>query len=241
MEQDFLQLDLRRGDSTIWFGSPTWLDFSGDEIGREQASQILRGMRVGVFVHGYNVEEPMATYARWLFGVDGLYDVVVGVRWPGSQIEWAFWLACLRADKAGALLAAELSGLAAESISLVGHSLGCRVVLQALSKGLTCRTAVLAAAAVDDESLEPGERFGMAPAMAERVLVAYSRRDEVLAKAYRFAKLDQALGRVGPQRPWKLPMSVELADLSREIGGHSGYVNSKAFFAAWRNAERRVA
>lgn len=164
---------------------------------------------------------------------------VVGVRWPGSKIAWAFWLACMRADKAGEKLAAELVGLPVESLSLIGHSLGCRVVLQALSRGLECRTAVLAAAAVDDESLEYGERFGMAPAMAERILVAFSRRDGVLAKAYRFARIDKALGRVGPQRPWKLPMSVGLADLSLEIGGHSDYVNSKAFFAAWRNAERR--
>lgn len=241
MEQDFLQLDLRLGNSTIWFGTPTWRDFSGAEISRSLAAEIMHGKSVGVGVCGYNVEEPMNTYARWKLGLDGLYDVMVGIRWPGSQIRSAFWLACLRADKAGEMLAAELAGLPVEVLSFIGHSLGGRVVLRMLSMGLKCRTAVLAAAAVDDESLEPGERFGMAPAMAERVLVVYSRRDDVLAKAYRFAKLDQALGRVGPQRPWRLPTNVELADLSLEIGGHSGYVNSKAFFAAVRSAERREA
>ncbi|NUN03782.1 MAG: alpha/beta hydrolase [Bryobacteraceae bacterium] len=84
-------------------------------------------------------------------------------------------------------------------INLGGHSLGARVILKALSAGLKVGTVLLAAAAVDNESLKT--EFSAAPANAERIYNGYNPSDKVLQFAYTAWEWDTALGEEGEETP----------------------------------------
>ncbi len=70
-------------------------------------------------------------------------------------------------------------------ITLIAHSLGCRVTLQALKllriRGVTLNTATLIEAAVDHDILATGKEFAIAPTAVQMMYVVHSRHDEVLA------------------------------------------------------------
>lgn len=235
MDLDFLQLDLRNGNSTVWFGVPRFMDQFGAEIPDDDVLDMARNKRVCVLIHGYNVEEPLDSCSRFILALRHAYDIFIVVRWPGSQMALAFWLAEMRANKAGNFIKDILIPVerVASHLTIMAHSLGARVALRALERGLNCSLLVLAGAAVDDESLEPGEEFGIAPVAAKKVLVAYSLQDGVLARAYWFASLDNALGRVGPQHPGRLGKNVSCVDLSASVAGHSDYSAARSFVNAW--------
>ena len=233
-----LCLNLRKGNSTILFGAaPEWSEFPSDtHLTNEQAAARLSGRRVLVLIHGYNVEDVWGAFAEVALQVSPWYDAIVGVPWPGSKLDLAFWLARMRAGKAGKMLAAALAPIkaVAAALDIEGHSLGCMVALETLTAGLRCRNLILTAAAVDNESIQVGERYWDATQRAERVLVAYSRHDPVLAGAYRFAMVDRALGLTGPETPKFCATWVIRLDLSSVISGHSEYKRCPELFEAWK-------
>ena len=232
-----LRLSIRKGDSTIFFGPPRWSEVDGADLTATQVQSRLAGMRVLGLIHGYNVEDAFDAYARIAIHMDDSYDEVVGVEWPGSKLDLAFWLARMRAGKAGRLLAEELGPIysAAAALDIEGHSLGCMVALEALSAGLRCRNLVLTAAAVDNESIQAEERYWIATQRAHQILVAYSRHDPVLAGAYRIAMADRALGLTGPEDAKRVCSSVIALDLSNDISEHSQYKACGRLFSTWRN------
>lgn len=230
-----ITLSLRRGASTMWFGGPEWAEADGAQLTPEAAAIRLLGKRVLVLVHGYRVNDALDAYARIGIHVDGLYDEIVGVLWPGSHLLLGYVFAQWRAGRAGQLLAAALRPLRA-TLDIEGHSLGCRVTMEALrAGGIYPRNVILTAPAVDNESLERGERYGAACAAAHRVVVAHSRRDDVLRTAYTLGSWDRALGLSGPERPERCPSNVVCLDLTAEIGGHSDYKRCMGLFTAWRS------
>lgn len=229
-----LTLSLRHGDSTFRFGPATWSEADGVTLPLAIAAQRLAGKRVLVLVHGYRVTDALDAYARIAIHMGGMYDEVVGVLWPGSRILLGYLLAQWRAIGAGERLAAALQPIRA-TLDIEGHSLGCRVAMEALrAGGIYPRNVILTAAAVDNESLQRGERYGAACAAAHQIVVAHSRRDDVLRTAYTLGSWDRALGLCGPQCRTKLPSNVQCLDLTDQIGGHSDYKRCAGLFSAWR-------
>ncbi|SFU66851.1 alpha/beta hydrolase [Nitrosospira multiformis] len=113
--------------------------------------------------------------------------------WPGDA-DWTSLLdktdfffyptAVHRAPDAGRLLAEYLSRLPdLLQVHFVGHSLGCRVVLECIRKlkrGPQVGKVILMAAAVPTFMVEQGGELAAALAKANSVLVLYSQADEVL-------------------------------------------------------------
>jgi hypothetical protein len=170
----------------------------------------------------------------WSWPADRSTRQVRGIR-PDIRMK-----AC-RSDAEAYYLARLLSGLPrGEALSLVGFSLGCRTeagALQLLAGGtVDCRAlpaaslaswtnaglrpmrAIMLAAAVDDDWLEPSAPGGMAPLQVQQILVSLDCRDRVLKW---YSRLNgphgpEALGRVGP--PDSAGGKLEVVDVAREVG-----------------------
>jgi hypothetical protein len=210
-----------------------------------------------VLVHGYNNKESEAEgkYDRYV-GIlrPGLEksrvapDVVAKFHWPGNAAVGpfsAFDFAGYHVDVKRALqsvdpLAAFLSrliatGPAGRLISFVGHSLGCRLITEAMCRIGTAGRATpplavvsLMAAAVPVALAETGGPLAGAPAAAAKVLKAYSRNDWVLWLAFpagqslawaagiEQAAYGEAIGRNGNPEGFGEP-------LPREDNGHGDY------------------
>jgi hypothetical protein len=146
-----------------------------------------------------------------------------------------------RSDVDAYYLARLLSGLPrGEPLSLLGYSLGCRTLsgaLQLLSGGavggrsLPAQSldawknggprpirAMLIAAAMNDDSLEPSATDGLAPLAVQRILVTENCRDRVLKWYSRLygPHGPEALGRVGPAGP--AGGKLEIVDVTCEVG-----------------------
>jgi pimeloyl-ACP methyl ester carboxylesterase len=231
-----LSLNIRANDtSTIWFGTPTWFEADGPKLTEEQVAERLNGQRMLILAHGYNTGDPLDFYSRINLHIGNKYDVVAGLSWPGSHLGFAFWLAVIRAAKAGRLLTEALGSFTPASIDIEGHSLGCAVTMEALDHGLKVRNCILTAAAIDNESIQRDKKYALAVKRAETLLVAYSRHDKVLSRAYRLGMLDKALGYNGPQDPAECDKRVKLLDCSKWVNEHSQYRKCEPFFDAWRS------
>ncbi len=183
----------------------------------------VRGGRLLVLLHGYNVRlsEGRSALARYMaFVADrGWHHPMLAVLWPGDG--WAKALTYpfegRDADDAAEALWKWLSAHvdAGVRIAFAGHSLGCRVVMEAARRlaragRLNLDRICLMAPAIDNDSLGRGGRFGYREATlaAERVAVLASEQDWVLQLAYPLGDLTQtilfgerwgrALGRTGP-------------------------------------------
>lgn len=181
------------------------------------------GRRLLVLVHGYNNSlsfgrERLIRFSKML-AAGGCHDIVLAVLWPGDG--WAKALTYpfegRDADDSADALFKWLSINAAYStrLAFVGHSLGCRVVMntaqQIARRGrLTLDRICLMAPAIDNDSLG---RLGVtcyqeATLAADRIAVLASEEDLVLHFAYPLGDLLQtvlygerwgsALGRSGP-------------------------------------------
>ena len=230
-----ISLNLRANDtSTIWFGVPTWFEVDGPPLTEAQVAARINGKKVLILAHGYNTRDAVDFYSRIAMHMGRHYDEIIGVSAPLSRFGWAFWFATMRAGKAGRLLVEVMSRFEPAILDIQGHSLGCRVTLEALDHGLYVRNAILAAAAVDNESIQEREKYALAVQRAEKILVAYSRHDSVLGRAYKLGMLDTALGFNGPQNPLLCDRRIELLDCSDWVNDHSGYRKCRPFFERWR-------
>jgi hypothetical protein len=207
----------------------------------------VHGRDVLFGTHGFHVDRAngianLGHWAEWLqLGPNGAF---VGVLWPGDS-RWVPYIDYPvegdEAIKSGQLLAeyllANLTGAA--SWSFASHSLGARVVLQAI-RGLAgsakLKSMILMAAAIDDTCLS-GEYMDAAGQM-QKISVVASRCDDVLKLAFPAGNLlsglitrghpywNGALGRYGPNpanEPDRLFPAPILPD-SWEFG-HGSYIN----------------
>ena len=181
----------------------------------------LEGRRVLLLVHGYNNTEDDVNlgYEKILGTVQstlpGQYDVVTGYTWPGGALGLSYPIARARANSAGPRFALWLKKIAkvAKALDVMCHSLGARVVLEALepATGVRLRNLYLFAAAVDNESIERGEDYHEATRRCDRVVVVHARTDRTLGLWYRIGDalmpwqwldfFDAALGYSGPEDP----------------------------------------
>ncbi len=192
-----------------------------------------RGRDIVLAAHGFNVGRAtgVAALSRW----SGLCQLpasslFVGVLWPGDSR----YLPILdypvegeEAIRSGRLLARFLNEYAAQaaSISLVSHSLGGRMILEALDKlDRQARRLILMAGAIEDDCLV--KEYAKAARKAQEIYVLASKSDWVLEFAFPIGNpigeiimhghpyFKTALGRNGPAQPipleqrggaWQIP------------------------------------
>lgn len=219
--------------------------------------------RVVVIVAGYNTTlgEQMKTYHTITAKLRELsfpYEHVVYLEWPASSLKIGFLRAVGRATKTGNLVADLVVELHARGnvVDAQGHSLGCRVLLQA-AKTLAkigeawsgvhpqFRNMILCAPAVDCDSMALGNEFADSHKGADKIVVAYSGNDGVLKRWYWLAELatwtgalfrgkkpQRALGLVGVCGSAPKTTSVTFTN---HVFEHSGYVTSDRYMHMWRN------
>lgn len=245
----FIRLNFRDGDSTRCFGPNTWLTtmHPPEVISHETMAYAVDGNDVAVGIHGYNVDEALPALSMVYDNLKDAYPVFCALTWPGSKMRLGYWPAEQRADEAGQRLAEAFAGLPYRSLDVQGHSCGCRVALEAVRAGLRVRNLILAAAAVDNESVQVDKKYGAyLQTNCEHVLVAYSHNDAVLKEAFRVSSYlkrlarfklwgddCKALGYTGPQNPEKCPSNLEAVELP-SITGHSRYKDNRDYFDAWK-------
>jgi hypothetical protein len=192
--------------------------------------------------HGFNVSGPRG--ARSLARLEpalglGPADLYIAVLWPG---DW--WIPVVNYPFEGATsmeCGRRLASwcrqfcMGAASFSFVSHSLGARLVLEAVKQlGPSVRSICLTAGAVNDDCL--ATEYTAAAASAAAVSVLASRRDNVLKIAFRIAdpiadllhddhrSFEEALGTDGPAAPVP-PVVVppwQIAD--KDDYGHGDYL-----------------
>ena len=183
--------------------------------------------------HGFNVsrEDGIDALSRWESLLTLPPSVLyVGVLWPGDSafipvIDYPFEGS--EAIQAGRLLARFLNqqGGAAASFSFVSHSLGARMVLEAIGNlGFKARRVTLMAGAIEDDCLF--DEYQGAASNCQQIWTLASRKDWVLEFAFPIGNplggivtrghpyFKTALGRNGPAQPipvdkrggaWQIP------------------------------------
>lgn len=191
-----------------------------------------------VMVHGYNTQFENVTDAyranAEMARETGLPELA-GFLWPGlgdDKLEsLEFYRAQDHARKAGAVLADFLSRHVSSQIyaklTVITHSLGALVALEALRLGAHVETLALTGPAVAHDCLSTA--YADALANVDRVLVYYSRRDPVLGTAFKFDQFTDALGSVGPA-PGFDPLKVKSFDRSATVATHNDYRHDRGIW-----------
>lgn len=196
-----LYLNFRSGAVGGGVVDPYLLDGDGTQVppalralGWAEIAPRLAGRNLLFAVHGFNVDYQWGAAslgrleARLLQLGLGPSDVVIGVLWPGDYwlpvvnypFEGGVAMDCGRrlADFCGRWLAP------AQSLSFVSHSLGARLVLEAVAHlDRPARLMCLTAAAINQDCLTT--EYAAAAANAEAVSVLASHSDLVLKVAFR--------------------------------------------------------
>jgi len=197
-----------------------------------------------VYVHGFKQRCDVVNRHAGLLVDEGPVTIhqapatVIAFLWPSHTKHYAN--AKTDASKAGKRLADLLSCLQRAdytTVSVVTHSLGARVALNALcgehEQGADAfvRNLIFIGAAVGADALSPRGEFPRGRIQASRVVVFYSANDDVLAsgtflpsvfavgEAFSGALLGlKALGAVGPAERYSADESY---DVSEEVKGHN--------------------
>jgi hypothetical protein len=193
----------------------------------------VRGKRVLLATHGFNVsyESGVCSLAQLEQALSMQPDeLLLGVLWPG---DWAIPAINYPVEDGIASHAGRLLGgfcnqwlKSAQSISVLSHSLGARVVLETIKASTRpIQRACITAGAINFACLR--EEFAAAATNCDQILTLSSRQDLVLEFAYPPGDLaadildpdhppfEPALGRGGPAAPWGpavLPYEIPDAD-----------------------------
>jgi hypothetical protein len=209
----------------------------------EQVSERLYRRNLLFAAHGFNVSRPNGAFS--IGALDDYLalsgpDLLIGVLWPGD-----FWIPVINypfegsvAMSTGKLLANFCNRQCGETLSLsfLSHSLGARVVLEAISHldKQQVKSVCLAAAAINQDCFL--REYISTTKVSDRIFMLASEEDEVLRLAYAigdpFADLlhqdhsyfTRALGRDGPPipavtpltSPWQIPNDLDY--------GHGDYL-----------------
>lgn len=220
-----------------------------DETG---LAQQIQSQHLLILVHGFSntLDDVGSSYQRLLKGLtdSGLmgrtgYGLVLGFTWPGFETALGFFPAVPFANRSAGFFRnlLELASRNARTVDIQTHSLGARVVLQALGGGTNgfVDNLMMTAAAVDDEVLEPRQEFNLALRECRRCLVYHTERDNVLKFAFRIGdvlEFDRALGWKGPQHPRVIERDcpeVFFIDCKNVVRSHGGYRTAGAYYEQW--------
>jgi hypothetical protein len=217
---------------------------TGEAVPHDAFLREVQSKRLTVLIHGYNNEERdvVGSYnvidrqmrqLGFLGGQAAAYDALVGFAWPGGAVGVSFPFARQRAAESASRfssLLAALRGVGA-TIDLNTHSLGAHVAFEALREGTPriVRNSWNFASAVDNESIELGERYHDASRRCQGFYVFHSRNDSVLRVWYRVGDLfdfDDALGFSGPEDPGAIirhSPNVRVVNCKDVVQSHGGY------------------
>lgn len=246
---------------------PGLLSMENGATGQEAEDYLAIATRIVLMTHGFNVslEKGKSSLQKLANFLNLTADAaMVSVLWPGDhQLGVISYPAEGRdADDSATQLVRFLdrvtSKYARPPVSLVAHSLGCRLVLETAKQltagGWVIDQACLMAAAVNDYSLAADRDYLDACEAALRVGVLASRKDYVLRLAYPIGnavegflfsdqKLGKALGYHGPRADKKsgqsVPDTVHAVVIKNEHKvGHGDYL---PFWDALPSREQRAA
>jgi len=208
------------------------LEMSNSELLKEASEK-----NVLILVHGFNntYSSTLSSYKAYAKHLEGSYDLVIGYIWPGGDNRRDYFSARNRVVSEldlRFLSFLTLMSTVANNVDVYAHSMGCRLSLEsiALAPGKVVRNLFLTAPAVDDESLERGERYHGSIANCDQVVVFYSNNDRVLRNVYPFAEWDHALGFDGFENPNAIPANVSQIDSTANVSFHSDYRNEEIIF-----------
>jgi len=218
------------------------IDLSNDNEVRSTVSegdlyQELLGKRVLMLVHGYNNEQDEVYDAYSVIEnktndfLGNEYDFVIGYSWPGGDKGLEWWASKKRANAVARRFRFLIEGLTTnvKALDVMSHSLGARVVLKALkqsSRNRVLRNYYCTAPAVDNEVLEQGEEFHSSVEKSDRIYVFHSKKDGVLAGAYRVVEFDNALGLYGPEDKQYIQnktKNIFVANCKKRVDSHGAY------------------
>ena len=203
-------------------------------------------------VHGFNVDRANGMAELGAFGkqLTALGEgAAVAVLWPGDSSigPLSYPFETNKADDSAVELATFIGDELprAPRISFIGHSLGCRVVMETVRqlwiKGIPVAQVLLMAAAIDNDSLGVSTAYQRAAQFTARTGVLYSPSDTVLRNAYPIGNLvsallhtasttDAALGFTGPFSSSSPPPSqVQAVGIPGAVGvNHGDYLPNAA-------------
>ncbi|GLQ89011.1 alpha/beta hydrolase [Dyella flagellata] len=229
------------GEATSW-------DDGTRYVSPQEFANRIAGRNVVFVTHGFNVDQAngiqdLTTWSdRYALPDSWIY---VGILWPGDcrlEIFVDYVYEGPEAISSGQLLANYLNQYAkqAQSYSFVAHSLGARMVLEAV-RGLESDTqcVVLMAGAIEDDCF--AREYADAAAKISRIHVVASRCDRVLEWAFPAGNLigeivmhghpyDRSpLGRNGPARPTPPNLSIDSWQIPDGWNfGHTDYLPGQA-------------
>lgn len=211
----------------------------------EAVKQRLKDKAILILVHGYNneFEDIVRAYSiiesRVKLRLSDWYDEVVGFTWPGGSNPLDWYEPKRRAGVIAPRLATFIRDIQGTAfiIDVMSHSLGGRVALSAMTAipQDSVRANFLTASAVDNEVLEPGQKYHVSVKLGARESVVFhSRKDLVLRTAYRVAEWDNPLGLHGPENPGEIMRSlpeVYVANCKNVIDEHGDYKSKSAIYS----------
>jgi pimeloyl-ACP methyl ester carboxylesterase len=200
----------------------------------EQDGHLSGSGNLLILVHGFNVSgtDALASYSQFLANLKTKFNTqtaaIAEFLWPGDEpnkiISTLSYPNQIKpAIESGQALAVFLSGLQHSSplvVNLVGHSLGCRVILELLAKwtgglppNISVGVVVLMAAAVVVKQVDAGGALRSAASLTLKNPVLYSEGDPVLQWTFPLGEtaagegfFPTAVGRTGgPGATWHIP------------------------------------
>ncbi len=196
-----------------------------------------------IYVHGFQNDEQDAidnfNTAKKSLEKNGYTGPVIGFSWDSDTGPLDFDDAKMIAEKNGKKLAQFIVDYKLKcpdtKVRLIGHSMGARVILNALqslhgnatwnTNNWKVATVHVVGAAVDNEEVSKNDGFGNA--IEDEVGDFYNKfnyEDNVLSRWYWPEEGDQALGEDGAQKGIPLPSNYHEEDVTKEVGdNHSGY------------------
>lgn len=190
--------------------SGTLQAFDSEHYTTSPFQELINYDQVTFLIHGFNVGDDegrtsLSTLAKSL--TETLEDAIVFVLWPGDStigpLSYSFTEGHQANDTAVQLMRRILEHITPSTkLNFVGHSLGCRVVLETI-KNLhfeisgkphfyPIKQVCLMAGAVDDYCLSIPEEYKSAIERVERIVVLSSIEDKVLKYIYPLGDLIQA-------------------------------------------------
>lgn len=201
-----------------------------------------RDYRELVMVHGYNTEARNVYDAyrsnTIMASEEGLLQQVTGFLWPGLGSTWIesllFHKAQKYADASAPHFAKYISDYAGKKLTVMTHSLGARVALQAIRQfKVHVDVLALTGPAVDWNCFEPGKGYDECLPFIGKVLVFYSNNDPVLGHLYRDDQFMEALGCKGLKTPIA---GITTVDMSATVKAHGDYRYDRSMWRTIRDA-----
>lgn len=227
--------------STQFFWDPA---FEHGEIDKTQ----LKDKQVLLIVHGYNntfdyaiksINEVNSSIGKMKNETGGpLYDLVIGYVWPGYDNFIEYGLAVENADQLKTRVRKHLIELnqVTSQIDILAHSLGNRVMLEALNftdsniSTPLVRNFFAMAPAVDASSIQKNGSLFSAVNNCKNLFVLHSDHDDVLKLIYPLTSGKKALGIETNPNFKNLSPNVQFVDCSKLVNGHGYYFQTKSIF-----------